>query len=400
MVCFQRHRLRLAGRREGLAGDARARRKVLDESKDEHRPGYATGPRTIQGKERSSRNATKHGCRTKRPLLGDESQAEYDALRAGWLEEYDPATFASVSLVEKVALEDWLLKRAERRVVEAEERLEADGDAMQASEEQHKQLQLMQRYKTTAERAFYRAWRAVEQLRSSRMREALAMERMRERTAEKAAKNHQRVLRERQEAEEKVARQQAEEERRVRKEQQELARAARSEQAEAEKAAKKVKSEEAAPQTRASVLFQGQNSKKKQKKIYTLEQWVEVRVEDGQTVTRLYPSNEQLIEDGKKMWPAPDLVYRRFHFPHGIPEEYRWTAPAEDAGRMETGGAGIQRMTPDTWLETIEREAQRGDGHVGPTGVGNLPRPKERGGCECDVCARNREMLEKKMMRQ
>lgn len=38
----------------------------------------------------------------------------------------------------------------------------------------------------------------------------------------------------------------------------------------------------------------------------------------------------------------------------------------------------------------------RGTGHVGPTGVGNLPRPKERGGCDCEVCARNREVLERR----
>jgi hypothetical protein len=53
-------------------------------------------------------------------------------------------------------------------------------------------------------------------------------------------------------------------------------------------------------------------------------------------------------------------------------------------------------MTVDTWLEVIEREAARGMGHVGPTGVGNLPRPKERGGCDCEVCTRNREVLERR----
>ncbi|MBV9083033.1 MAG: hypothetical protein JOZ62_10175, partial [Acidobacteriaceae bacterium] len=159
--------------------------RVLEENQDE-RPGRATGPTTPDGKDRSSRNATKHGCRAKRVILSDESQAEYDALRAGWFEEYEPGTFASESLIDKLVLEDWLLKRAERRVVEAEERLEASGDAMQWTEEQHKHLQLMHRYKTTAERAFYRSWRAVEQLRGSRMREAFAMERMREHAAEKA----------------------------------------------------------------------------------------------------------------------------------------------------------------------------------------------------------------------
>jgi hypothetical protein len=78
------------------------------------------------------------------------------------------------------------------------------------------------------------------------------------------------------------------------------------------------------------MLFQGQLSAKKLKKIKTLEQWVETTVEDGKTVTRLYLPNEQLIKDGQKMWPPPDLAYRRLNFVNGIPEEYRWTVRAGD----------------------------------------------------------------------
>ena len=37
-------------------------------------------------------------------------------------------------------------------------------------------------------------------------------------------------------------------------------------------------------------------------------------------------------------------------------------------------------MTYQTWREVIEREENAPGGHAGPTGVGNLPRPKERGG--------------------
>ncbi len=96
------------------------------------------------------------------------------------------------------------------------------------------------------------------------------------------------------------------------------------------------------------------------------------------------------------MEQAPELVYRRLNFPHGIPAEYRWTANP-DAQQVELGGMGTQRMTVDTWLEVIEREAANGTGHVGPTGVGNLPRPKERGECDCAVCARNREVLERRV---
>lgn len=155
--------------------------------------------------------------------------------------------------------------------------------------------------------------------------------------------------------------------------------------------------------TRAQMMFQGQNSPKKKKKIHLLEQWIEVRIEEGKTVTTLYPSNQILLKHGQTMWPPPDLVYRRFNFPDGVPEEYRWVGMTEE--RATLGGSGLQRMTVDTWLQVIEREPEEiprvgyqsavAPGHVGPTGVGNLPRPQERGECECPVCTKNQAILDR-----
>jgi hypothetical protein len=126
---------------------------------------------------------------------------------------------------------------------------------------------------------------------------------------------------------------------------------------------------------------------KKQRKIQTLEQWVEVTIENGKTITALYPSNNQLIEEGKAMDPPPGLIYRRINFPDGVPPEYSWTGPSET--HIALGGMGIQRMTVDTWLKVIEEEDKDPSGHIGPTRVGNLPRPHERGGCTCSVCEGN-----------
>lgn len=75
----------------------------------------------------------------------------------------------------------------------------------------------------------------------------------------------------------------------------------------------------------------------------------------------------------------------------GVPEEYAWTT-GEESIRV-SGGLGIQRMPVDRWLELIETEKARGTGHLLPCG-GNLPRPEERGGCECGVCSRNRAIFE------
>jgi hypothetical protein len=154
--------------------------------------------------------------------------------------------------------------------------------------------------------------------------------------------------------------------------------------------------------TLSQTIFQGQKSPKKRKKVQVLEQWVEVRIEEGRTVTTLYPSNQTLLDRGKAMWPAPELVYRRFNFPDGVPDEYSWVGITENRKRL--GGCGIQRMTVDTWLEMMDTEDEEihrvgyqsstVPKHVGPTGTGNLPRPKDRGECECPVCQRNQAILD------
>ena len=136
---------------------------------------------------------------------------------------------------------------------------------------------------------------------------------------------------------------------------------------------------------KAEKRFRGQKSPKKQKKIPLLEQWVEIEVSAaGKTVTTQYPSNEILIQDGEKKWPAPEMVYRRLHFVHGVPHEYAWAT--SDERIRASGGMGIQRMTVETWLELIEKEKALGTGHLLP--CGNLPRPEERGGCDCPTCSR------------
>ena len=126
---------------------------------------------------------------------------------------------------------------------------------------------------------------------------------------------------------------------------------------------------------------------RKPKKITILDQWVHIRVEDGKTITEKYPSDEELWREGERMDPPPSLVYRRLDFANGIPSEYHWTT--RNPHYRQYGGCGIQRLSVERWLWVIKHEADTLDGHVGPTGVGNWPRPKERGGCECPVCSWN-----------
>lgn len=131
------------------------------------------------------------------------------------------------------------------------------------------------------------------------------------------------------------------------------------------------------------------NGRRKKKKAEILEQWIEVTIEDGQTVTRLYPSNEKLLKYAQRLDPPPQRMVRRLNFPNGIPSEYDWTG-VQDENHRRLGGLGLQRMTVKMWLDVIRREALSGSPHISP--VLNLPSQIRE--CSCATCTGNRQLLE------
>lgn len=327
---------------------------------------YSTGPRSPDGKHNSSQNSLKHGCCSKQLIVAGENPEEFKQLLRGWFEEYEPANEAAESLVREVAEREWYLLRTERWYNHCVQSIAAEEpDPMLWTEAHHKSIERFTRYRTTAERAFSRALNDLE-----RFRRARNLEFWRERNAT------ERTLRDQAKAERKSAKSHSQ--------------ATASAQNQMSNLGVKSNQQSA---SRASGVRQGKKTSKKREKISVLDQWIEVRIEDGKTITEFYPSNEKLIEEGQAMDPLPDLVYRRLNFLDGIPPEYAWTS--NDPDQRAQGGCGIQRMTIDAWLQVIENEKLSGTGHIGPTGVGNLPRPKERGGCECPLCTQNAGMLDR-----
>ncbi len=71
----------------------------------------ALGPRTQQGKQKSSRNATKHGLFSKVIILKTESKARYEELLAGLRETLQPEGTLEELLVEKLATTVWRQRR-------------------------------------------------------------------------------------------------------------------------------------------------------------------------------------------------------------------------------------------------------------------------------------------------
>jgi hypothetical protein len=77
------------------------------------------GPRTPEGKARSSQNALKHGLRAeKHVVLPVEDAAEFEALAAALIAELAPVGTLQMVLARRVAVAAWRLARADR--IEAE----------------------------------------------------------------------------------------------------------------------------------------------------------------------------------------------------------------------------------------------------------------------------------------
>jgi hypothetical protein len=112
-----------------------------------------TGPRTSAGKERSSLNAIKHGLTSRRVVLPQENQAEYDALLKELLDDSNPAGTLEFELVNDIAAAIWRLRRVRGRECDLAEVALGLKTSKQAREE----FALMMRYTGSIERELHRA---------------------------------------------------------------------------------------------------------------------------------------------------------------------------------------------------------------------------------------------------
>jgi hypothetical protein len=120
----------------------------------------STGPRTLEGKARSSMNRLVHGCRSQKLVLRHEDPAEFEATIRGWFEHYAPEDPVAVSLVEELAKAHWFLKRAQKRLAEVE--WELPMNAYHWTDTHQRLLDNFTRYKVSAERSFLRYLKELE----------------------------------------------------------------------------------------------------------------------------------------------------------------------------------------------------------------------------------------------
>jgi hypothetical protein len=118
----------------------------------------STGPKSEEGKARSSRNSFKHGLYSKQLVLPGEDPAALDALKADLRAEHQPANETEEILVNELAEQYWRLRRARR--LEAE--LLSSDDIVLTH------LAAVQRIMSSAERGFHKALSTLRQLQKDR----------------------------------------------------------------------------------------------------------------------------------------------------------------------------------------------------------------------------------------
>jgi hypothetical protein len=133
--------------------------------------------------------------------------------------------------------------------------------------------------------------------------------------------------------------------------------------------------------------------KKKKDRTQVVGQWFEIEVIDGVTKTTAYPANEEvekrIAKKEEETGRPVELVYRRLNFINGIPDEYAWTT--SDPLQRKFGGLGIQRLRVADWRQHILAETH---GHLRASDF-HMPRPEDRGGCDCRACRAMTERLKK-----
>lgn len=136
------------------------------------------GPKTPEGRRRSSLNALKHGLCSSSAVLSNESQARFNAHRDGYIARFSPADTVELDLVDQLVASSWRLRRAlavesaayEREMVRrAPECVDFTEDirlftAIQSLTDNSRFSAHLSRYEARVHRMYYRALDAIQGL--------------------------------------------------------------------------------------------------------------------------------------------------------------------------------------------------------------------------------------------
>ncbi len=145
------------------------------------------GPKTPEGRARSSQNALKHGLTALKFVLPNvEDRDEFYHLREAYLERFQPADQVELRLVETLVLCDWRLRRLtiiETNILSNEMTRQGPNPDPHITEmdpedllawtfnnlaNNHNSLSLLSRYQGQIDRAYHRALKQLRELQSTR----------------------------------------------------------------------------------------------------------------------------------------------------------------------------------------------------------------------------------------
>jgi hypothetical protein len=142
----------------------------------------STDPRTAEGKAASARNATRHGLSSAFTVLAHEDQAEFDSLLSDLRAHFKPQNVVQKLLIDQMAKAQWLLARAQRLQTVAlnllagiEEDADPDTRIVKAMRDANADvLARLERYASSAERSFQKAYRELTAARQKQIENELA----------------------------------------------------------------------------------------------------------------------------------------------------------------------------------------------------------------------------------
>ena len=147
------------------------------------------GPTTPEGRAKSSRNSLRHGLSAKSVVLPAESREQFQLLLDAHIQQFQPANPVETDLVEAMAVARWRLRRIwaietsllahelERRAEDMDEEftdMSADDRlawVFQRVADNNQSLSLLARYEGNLNRAFDRAFKQLNLLKSQRQNE-------------------------------------------------------------------------------------------------------------------------------------------------------------------------------------------------------------------------------------
>jgi hypothetical protein len=130
----------------------------------------STGPRTEEGKAKSSRNAVRHGLSARNLVILPGQEQEFEELRADLLAEIEPGSPLETITFNQLLHAAW----NQHRCRAAEASLMADGRNPLVDESASKILDRIYRYAAAADRAYHRALKELRTLQTGRiMRQAV-----------------------------------------------------------------------------------------------------------------------------------------------------------------------------------------------------------------------------------